>query len=716
MFDQRSIRLTSTLGDGLRFRSLRGEEALSRPFRFELEFACDDASIDLAGLLGTPMTVELDVVGGKRWFHGLVSRCAFAGHEGNEARYRATLRPWLWFLSRTADCRIFQEQTAPDIVHAIFAKHAGPSVHVEDRLSGAFAPRVYCVQYRESDLDFVDRLLQDEGITYFFAHEADKHTLVLANAPGAHASFPSYETVPYFAKSPFARRERDHVHGWDAQAEVRSGSFVHTSFDFEKPRADLIARREQPLPQGGWAEGELYDYSGRYTEPDQGDRGAALRLEADQAEHKVAFGEGTAAGLAAGYRFKLEDYPREDQNAEYLLREVEHELWDPAYRSGEEGGEDVEVYRCRFTALPADVPYRPPLTTPRPLIRGPQTAMVTGPGGEEIWTDKYGRVKVQFPWDRDGKRDEKTSCWVRVSQPWAGTGYGGIMIPRIGQEVVVEFLEGDPDRPIITGRVYNAQAMPPYGLPANATQSGVKSNSSKGGGGSNELRFEDKKGSEQVYIHAQKDESIVVENDKVEKVGHDETASVGNNRTRTVGVDESVTIGSNQTITVGMNQTETIGANRTDTVALNEARTIGIAQQQTVGAARNVSVGAAQGHEIGLSDTWVIGVDRSASVGRNESLDVGDDRSADIGKNDSLQVGSDRSVKIGKGDWLSVGKALAIDAGDQITIITGEASITMKKDGTITIAGKDITIDASGKINVKASGNITMKGQKILQN
>jgi type VI secretion system secreted protein VgrG len=535
MPEQRSVRLTSVLGDKLRFRLMSGEEALSRPFRFELELASDDPSIHLADLLGTPVAVEVDVLGGgKRWFHGLVSRFAFAGHEHDEARYRATLRPWLWFLSRTADCRIFQEKTAPEIVRAIFEKHADPAVEVEDRLTGAFAKRVYCVQYRESDLDFVARLMEDEGITYFFTHEADKHTLVLANAPAAHRGCPQYEEVPYYPEAAMARRERDHVHGWDARAEVRSGSFAHTSFDFEKPRADLLARRDQPLPQAAWAEGEVYLYSGCYTEPAAGEQAAILRLEADQADHRLVAGEGTAAGLAAGHRFKLRGYPRGDQNAEYLLREVEHELWDPAYRTGTPGGEEVEVYRCRFTAMPADVPYRPPLATPRPLIRGPQTAMVTGPAGEEIWTDKYGRVKVQFPWDREGKRDEKTSCWIRVSQAWAGTGFGAMVIPRIGQEVIVEFLEGDPDRPIITGRVYNAQAMPPYTLPGGQNQSGLKSNSTKGGGGSNELMFDDTKGREKVAVHAQYDMSTTVEHDKTTNVVNDMSTTVKKNETHTV--------------------------------------------------------------------------------------------------------------------------------------------------------------------------------------
>lgn len=532
MSAQRAVRLTTAVGDKLRFRRMSGEEALGRPFQFELELGSDDAAIDLADLLGTGMAVEIDILGGgKRHFHGLVARAGFVGFDSDEARYRVSLRPWLWFLTRTADCRIFQDKTARDIVHAIFAKYTDSSVHVEDRLQASYAVRNYCVQYRESDLDFVDRLLQDEGATYFFVHDADRHTLVLADAPEAYRASPDYVEVPYYPPDNQARRERDHVNGWDAQAEVRTGSFVHTSFDFERSRTDLLTRRDLPLAQAGWAEGEVYDYSGNYTVRDLGQQTADLRLEADQAEHRLAFGEGTAAGLYAGCRFTLTRYPRADQNIEYLVREVAHEVVDPAYRSGEMGGEEIEVYRCRFTAMPADVPYRPALTAARPMIRGPQTAMVTGPAGEEIWTDRFSRVKLQFHWDREGQRDEKTSCWVRVSQAWAGTGFGAMVIPRIGQEVIVDFLEGDPDRPIVTGRVYNDQAMPPYPLPGGQNQSGLKSNSTKGGGGSNELMFDDTKGKEKVTIHAQYDMGTTVEHDQTNTVINDFKETIKNNAT-----------------------------------------------------------------------------------------------------------------------------------------------------------------------------------------
>ena len=717
---QRSVRVKTVLGDTLAFHHMTGSEAISRPFAFELVLVSEDMALRLEDVLGTPVTIALELdQGAERYFHGLVSDFAYVGTDNELACYRATIRPWLWFLVRTYDYRIFQNQTVVEIIKTIFGKY--PVAEFEDRLTGQYAPRVYCVQYRESDFDFVSRLMESEGIYYFFKHEDDRHTLMLADSPQAHESFENYAEVPFFPRDDLARRERDHVYEWEVRSVVESGTYMHTAFDFEKPKADLAAKRVQPMSHGLSA-GEIYDYPGPHVDLGEGERVARLRLEASQVGYKRTSGAGTAAGLASGYHFKLTQYPRADQNADHLLLEVAHELWEPTYRTGM--SDETEHYLCRFEAMPANLTFRPPRVTPRPVVQGPQTAIVTGPSGEEIWPDKYGRVKLQFHWDRLGKRDESSSCWVRVSQLWAGSSFGGIQIPRIGQEVIVDFLEGDPDRPLITGRVYNGAAMPPYGLPANATQSGIKSNSSKGGGGSNELMFEDKKGSELVYLHAQKDETIVVENDKSESVGHDETISIGHDRTETVGHDETLTVGNdrtrtvvaNETVSIGGNQTVSVSGNRVDTVTLNEARTVMIAQQQTVGAARDVTVGASQSHEVGISDAWAVGVDRNTAIGVNDALTVGGDRSADVDKNDSLKVGKDRSASVNDNDTVTVGKTLTVSAGDEISITTGKASIVMKKDGTITISGKGITIDDSGKTNVKASGTITMKGEKILQN
>lgn len=463
-------------------------------------------------------------------------------------------------------------------------------------------------------------------------------------------------------------------------------------------------------------------------------------MEEEETQYFVVSGTSSCRAFTSGYRFDLKDYVRKDMNRAYLLTNVHHVATVGSTYTTTTVGKDESAYTNSFTCIPHKVPFRPPQATPKPIIQGVQTAVVVGKAGEEIWTDNYGRVKVQFHWDREGKYDENSSCWTRVSQNWAGKQWGTMFLPRIGQEVIVEFIEGDPDRPIITGRVYNAEQMPPYPLPGEQTKSTIKSNSSKGGGGSNELRFEDKKGGEEIYLHGQKDWTIAIENDKNQTVGHDETLSVGNNRTKTVGVDQSETIGSNKTIQVGTNHTEAIGANKTmtvggnhtetisgaeaitigmasaHTIALARALSIGGAYQVTVGAAMNETIGAAKAEEIGAVKSVNVGGNSSENVGANKSVDAasnisekaGKDISMSAGKNFSASAGDNMSETAGKDVTIKAGKKMLLDAGDEITIQTGSARIQMKKNGDIVIEGK--------KISVTASGDIVMKGQKILQN
>ena len=379
---------------------------------------------------------------------------------------------------------------------------------------------------------------------------------------------------------------------------------------------------------------------------------------------------------------------------DFILTSVSHNLT----QSVEEGGESD--YGNSFTCIPAVIPFRPPRVTPKPVVQGTQTAIVSGPSGEEIYTDKHGRVKVQFHWDRLGKRDDSSSCWIRVGQVWAGAGWGALYIPRIGQEVIVDFIEGDPDRPLITGSVYHAVNKPPYPLPSDKTKSTIKSNSSHGGGGFNELRFEDKKGSEEIYLHGQKEWTIKILNDKNQTVGHDETLDVGNNRTKSVKKDQIEKIGDNKTITVGKNHTESIGENAA----------IDIGKDETVSVGQNSSV------SIGKNQTVSVGQNTSMSIGKNFSEDVGEASDTSVGKSMSIVVGKNSTTSVAENMTIDVGKKLNITAADQITLTTGDASITMKKDGTITIKGKDITLSGSGKINVKASGDLILKGSKISQN
>ena len=628
----RSILIESVLGpDALLLASMEAAEYLSRPFAYEIALLSERIDIRAEDLLGTPATVSLQLPSGdRRFFNGYINRFSQDGFEGTLARYRATLVPWLWFLSRTADCRIFQDQTVPDIVKSIFREHGFSDF--EERLSGNYRSWTYCVQYRETDLDFVQRLLEHEGIYYFHEHVDGKHTLVLADNYSAHSAVSGYEEVIYFPPGQTPLRDPERIDDWRVCHEVRPGAFSQKAYDFTAPRKNLLVRSSAAKGHA-LAEEEIFDFQDNYAEAGEGDGYARIRLEERQADHEIVRASGNARGLTYGGLFTLKEHPRADQNREYLIISADYRLQSDDFGSVDVAPGEGPIYRCNLTAIDARVPYRPPCITPKPVIQGPQTAIVVGKSGEEIWTDEYGRVKVQFHWDRYGKEDENSSCWVRVSHPWAGKNWGAVALPRIGQEVVVSFLEGDPDRPLITGRVYNGDCMPPYDLPANQTQSGIKSRSSKGGGGSNfnEIRMEDKSGEEELFFHAERNQTIEVEadeshwvgHDRTKKVDNDETTTIGNNRNETVGVDETIDIGANRTETVGANEDISIGANRTKSVGANEDISIGANRTETVGASETVKIGASRMLEIGASESVKVGASRSEQIGASLSQQVG---------------------------------------------------------------------------------------------
>jgi type VI secretion system secreted protein VgrG len=567
------------------------------------------------------------------------------------------------------------------------------------------------VQYRETDFNFISRLMEQEGIYYYFEHVMGKHTLVLADGVNAHEAFPGYATVPYFPPDPNqALREKDHLQSWVVSQSIVPGKYAIKDYDFEKPKVDLTANLAQSRPHAyPIGNPEIFDYPGEYTQVGDGENYVERKLQELQSQHERVQAHGNARGMCSGYTFTLENYPREDQNREYLVIAVHHQIENPALEtSAATGGGDY--YTCNLEVLDKAQPYRSERTTRKPIVQGPQTAVVVGPSAEEIHCDKYGRVKVQFHWDRYGKNDENSSCWVRVSQAWAGKAWGGVHIPRIGQEVVVSFLEGDPDQPLITGRVYNALNMPPYELEANKTQSGIKSRSSKGGTPSNfnEVRMEDKKGSEELYIQAEKNENILVKNDKGETVGHNETISIGNDRKETVGHNETITVGNDRVELVGNNETLTVTTNRTRNVGGSESVTVAQMRTHTVGINEAIAIGAAQEIVVGASQSTAVGVTQTTTVGATQSVSVGNTR--------SLSVGKELSVSVGQNESRNVGKNLVVDVGDSITFKCGSASISMKKNGDIVIKGKNIQLDASGKINAKASSTVTIKGSKVLEN
>ncbi|ROM20381.1 type VI secretion protein ImpA [Pseudomonas protegens] len=559
MLFQQSTRLAQVncpLGpDVLLLKSLGGGEELGRLFDYQLQLASSDANIDLNQLLGKPMglSVQLDG-GGQRYFHGIVARCSQNIDTGQFASYEVTLRPWLWLLSRTSDCRIFQNLSIPQIIKQVF-RDLGFS-DFEDALSRPYREWEYCVQYRETSFDFVSRLMEQEGIYYFFRHEKDRHVVVLADAYGAHSSVPGYTSVPYYPRDE-QQRERDHMFDWHLAQEVQPGSLELNDYDFQRPSARIDVRSAMPRPHSA-GDYPLYDYPGTYVQSSDGEHYAQTRIEALQSLHERIELSGNARGLGVGNLFSLTGFSRQDQNREYLIVSIRYYLVQESLESGAGGGS--AQFESHLTCIDAQQSFRPLATTHKPMVQGPQTARVVGPAGEEIWTDQYGRVKVHFHWDRHDQSNENSSCWIRVSQAWAGKNWGSMQIPRIGQEVIVSFLEGDPDRPIITGRVYNAEQTVPYDLPANATQSGMKSRSSKGGSPANfnEIRMEDKKGAEQLYIHAERNQDIVVE--------VNESHSVGNNRNKSIGHDEYVTIGNKRTRIVQHVDELRVGEKKLDSV------------------------------------------------------------------------------------------------------------------------------------------------------
>ncbi|MBF6649056.1 type VI secretion system Vgr family protein [Methylobacter sp. BlB1] len=517
----RKIQVFTSLGeDTLLFYQMHGREGLSEPFEYRVDLVSEDRAIDPKKILGEPIVIRLQMeTGNWRYFHGYVSRFGQGSDLNGLACYHVAVQPWLWFLTRTSNCRIFQNQSVPEIIKQVFQDHGFSDFKV--KLSGSYATREYCVQYRETDFNFVSRLMEDEGIYYYFSHEKDKHYLVLADSGNAHDPFPGYDSIPYHIDTGSTDRTRkDHIQAWSFTHEVQPGAYELTDYDFKKPKADL---RVKALLMESHARAcyELFDYPGRYTETGVGDNFVRQRIEEQHARFERGEGSGNARGLAVGCRFKLKEFPRQDQNREYLVISANYQLKLDEYgSSGAAAGED-KLFDCSFAVQDNKRPYRAPRRTPKPHVQGAQTAFVVGPAGEEIYTDQYGRVKVQFHWDRYGKADENSSCWVRVSQPWAGKSWGMIALPRIGQEVLVDFLEGDPDQPIISGRVYNDGSMPPYKLPDNAHISTIKTNSTKGGDGFNELRFDDKKGEEQVFIHAERNLDVRVKNDSLEWIGNE---------------------------------------------------------------------------------------------------------------------------------------------------------------------------------------------------
>ena len=640
----------------LEMKSMNGREALGRPFEYELELVSSDSNLDLAELLGKPITVRLELSPLRyRYWNGIAVDVGFAGSHGRHAVYRVVLAPKLSLLKRTSNCRIFQRQTVPAIVKEIFAEHG---FNVKESLRADYPIREFVVQYSETDFNFVSRLLEQEGIYYFFRHDAEQHEMVLADSSSAHASEAGYEVIPYYPPDVHRASEIESIDRWELGQRLIPAAYVAKDYDFERPlvrpEANLVVEADHALKGS-----ELFDYAGAYlyskqAEEDykgknhetQRDAYTRVRLEEIHASFERILATSNARGLTAGGTFRLSEFPRLEQNREYLIVSTNIVLRAHGLESGPTDTD--EPFRCTFSVLDNKRPFRPARIAEKPCIRGPQTARVVGPESDEIWTDDYGRVKVMFHWDRFATGDESSSCWVRVAQVWAGTNWGGMHIPRIGQEVIVEFLEGDPDRPIVTGRVYNHDNMPPYDLPANQTQSGIKSRSSKGGAASNfnELRFEDLKGKEELFIQAERNQTT--------NVKQAQRISVGASRSKSVGADESIDVKGKRTTHIV----------KKDTVNLDDEHAM----------------------TVKLKVTETFKDDHALTITGKQDIKIDKDKTEHVVL--AYDLTTDKKFKLVQGSTSLTfeGNAVTLDAAGPVTIKRGPATVSIDSAGKITMS------------------------------
>ncbi|MEX1716762.1 type VI secretion system Vgr family protein, partial [Escherichia coli] len=521
---------------------------LKTPDILNLGYVSPAANLQLKPMVGKDLCVHIELDGGgKRYISGLVTAARVAGHQGRSVVYELRLEPWLKILTHTSDYKAFQNKNVVDILDEVLDEYPWP---VEKRLVENYPTRAWQVQYGETDFAFIQRLMQEWGIYWWFEHSENSHTLVLADAINVHKACADSPLVCYYQKG--LKLDKEFIHTITANESLRSGQWVLNDFDFMKPRSLLKSTVANPR-ETGLAEYEHYEWPGDYFTKSEGEMLTRIRMEEQRSPGSRVQGSGNIRTLMTGFTFTLENYPTAEVNREYLLVQTTLFIQDNAQHSGQD---QHFSYSTSFELHPTSEVYRPQRTLSKPHTKGPQSAIVTGPAGQEIWTDKYGRVKVQFGWDRYGKNDENSSCWVRVSYPWAGKGFGGIQIPRIGQEVLVDFKNGDPDLPIIVGRTYNQDTMPPWGLPGAATQSGFYSHTIGGGpANANALRFEDKPGGEEVWLHAEKDQRIEVNNN--------ESHWVGNNRLKVIDKTETAIIGEKRSLTVQTDDISLAGGDKT---------------------------------------------------------------------------------------------------------------------------------------------------------
>jgi type VI secretion system secreted protein VgrG len=677
-----------------------GHEAISRLFTFHLDLlqeAHDPVSLQpstpvaFSEIIGLNVTIEvLRSAQTPRYFNGIVSRFAQSASDSTFIHYQMEVVPKAWLLTRVSDCRIFQNKTVTEIIQEVLK---GQGITFRTSFSAAYSPLEYCVQYRETDFNFISRLMEKYGIFYFFEHTDSDHTMVIADSSSANTPCPGQESAGYLVGEGLA--VDDVVTSWSIEQELKSGKYATTDYNFLTPSANLKVNEETVDAVAGNSSLEIFDYPGEFKVRSDGMNFAKTRMEEVEATHLVAHGSSMCRSFASGYKFSFTDHSNPVMNGSYILTEVEHVASVAATYSGDgEVNSENETYSNHFICIPDSVPFRPARLTPKPFVQGPQTAVVVGDSEDshsEIFVDNNGRVKVLFHWDGASGRtqDPEYSCWMRVSQEWAGQAWGSITIPRVGHEVIVSFLEGDPDQPIITGRVYNATNVVPYKLPEFGTRSTFMTHSSTRGGAStyNELRFEDKTGAEQVFIRAQYDYDT--------QVLHDTREAIGNNRSLTVAKDQMETVGGDLHTQVTGAVTEKVGKDVNTNIEGGIVETVGKDVNTTISGGVIESVGKDVNTAItgGLIES--VGKDANTSVSQNLNMKAGTAINLNAGTNLVVASGTAYSHNAGTSIDLKGGTTITIDAGMTLTLVAGGNSIVIGPSG-VSITGTMVMINSGG--------------------
>jgi type VI secretion system secreted protein VgrG len=715
----RALQVTTPLGDDvLLITAFSGFESISRLFRFHLTLAApDQTQVDFNQLMGGSVTTSLRLPDGSwRYFNGICSSLTQSVRQQSFTFYEMEVVPYFWRLTQNYQSRIFQYLSVPEILQQVLADV--PKVTFD--VTGNFQPREYCVQYRESDHDFACRLMEEEGIFFYFNHSSGQHEMVVTNKQ----SFPTVDPAQVVLQ-PVENKVDDvpRVTEWQVQQRMQSGRVTLRDHTFELPHDHIqgastiqdsvaVGKVTHELSAGQSTSMEAYDWPGAYARrfdsidrsgnmigqselakiPPDGQRTTGIRMQQIAAGTITIVGQSNCRQLASGHSFSIQEIPivpyngSSSVNGQYVLTSVDHRCeLSVEYRSGDA---QTRFYENRFTCIPSGLPYSPSRLTPRPVIQGPQTAVVVkGPGGDEIFTDPYGRVKVQFHWDRSGDPNPESSCWIRVAHHNSGSGFGMIYIPRGDQEVIVQFEEGDPDRPIITGSVYNPNLMPMYELPAKKMVSGFRSNTYPGGGGNNEISVDDTKGNELIYMHAQHNKNMIVNNDRTESVGNDVTESVGNNKTVSIQNDVSKSVGNNKTEQVGNNKTVGVSNDHNEFIGNNQTQSVGANQTNSIGGNQTTSVAMNKTETVLMSSNEMVGAAKTTTVGGAYVLTVAGAMNTAVGMTSMEEVGQTKTVIV----------------GNKLVLSCGAGSITIDSSGKVTISGTEFVFQALGHVQISGS-------------